>query len=85
VVTVQHGDLPPLDLRAASENLRGPVANRFDLVLARAHRLLGLPGAGGDAAPRVSVDQQGQPDTAIDGRKRWQHLIADVGDPLIDG
>src|ERR1700716_282441 len=60
VVAVQDSDLTFLDVCAATENLRGPVTNRPNSLRARPHRLLGLPGAGGNTSARRPVDQQGQ-------------------------
>jgi len=51
VVTVQDSDLPFLDVCAATKCLRGTVTNRPNRLRARAHRLLGLPGAGSNTAP----------------------------------
>src|SRR3954454_3828247 len=50
VLAVHGGDLPFLDLRATTEKLRGLVTNRPNGLLAPAHRLLGVPGTGGNAA-----------------------------------
>src|SRR4051812_12102271 len=50
VLAVHGSDLPFLDLCATTEKLRGLVTNRPNGLLARAHRLLGVPGAGGNAA-----------------------------------
>src|ERR1700687_1483386 len=60
VVTVQDSDLPFLDVCAATENLRGPVTNRPNRLRARAHGLLGPPGAGSNTSAGRSGDQQGQ-------------------------
>ena len=43
MVKGQDSDLPLLDLRAAREDLRGPVTNRPNLLLTGAHGLPGLP------------------------------------------
>ena len=56
---VHDRDLPFVDVQAAAnENLRGAGPNFLNSVSARAHRLLGLPGGGDDAAPRRPVGHQ---------------------------
>src|SRR3954470_701437 len=57
-VLAMHGsDLPFLDLPATTEKLHGPVTNRSNGLLACVHRLLGLPGAGNNAAAGRSFAQ----------------------------
>ena len=83
--TVQDSDLPFLEVCAATEKLRDPVTNRPNGLRARAHRLLGLPGAGSDAVARRPVDQQGQADEPLDALERGQRGIADMRNTGIDG
>src|SRR6476646_3560492 len=85
VVTVQDSDLPFLDVCAATENLRGTVTNRPNRLRARAHRLLGLPGAGSNTSAGRPVDQQGQAGVPVAALERGHHGVADVGNAGVDG
>src|SRR5882757_11319401 len=85
VVTVQDSDLPFLDVCAATECLRGTVTNRPNRLRARAHRLLGLPGAGSNTAARRPVDQQGQAGVPVAALERGHHGVADMSNAGVDG
>ena len=70
---------------ATTEKLRGPVTNRPYGLLARAHRLVGFPGAGGNTAAGLSIDQQGQADASVSPLERGQHGIAHMRDTGVNG
>jgi len=84
LVAVHHRDLPLLDLRAAPENLGSAVANRLDPVRAGPHRILVLPGTGGDTPSGLPIDHHRQSDEAVELLERWQNLITDVGCTRVD-
>ena len=85
VLTVQGRDLPLLDGRAASEHLRGLVANRPHPFGAGVHRLLGLPRAGRNATTGVTVDQQRHADAPVDLLECGHDHFANVRDSCVDG
>src|SRR6201997_2371713 len=85
-VLAMHGsDLPFLDLPATTQKLDGPVTNRPNGLLARAHRLLGLPGGGNYAAAGRPVDQQGQANAPVDALERGHHAVARMRDTGVNG
>ncbi|CPA04237.1 Uncharacterised protein [Mycobacterium tuberculosis] len=84
VVAVQQGDVPFLDPGTTGEHQRGAVADGCHPLDAGAHRLQGLPGAGGDAPAGLPVDQQRHPDTPVDLLQSGHDDVTNMRDSNVD-